>query len=66
MAMKLKDAFAAHLRSTNVEGSGKAKSYLRALDLLSEMLRSVPLGFEDCRGRQKRVSPMFHDFLLLF
>jgi putative restriction endonuclease len=49
MAMKLKDAFAAHLRSTNVEGSGKASSYLRALDLLSDMLRKVPMGFEDCR-----------------
>jgi putative restriction endonuclease len=47
--MNFKSAFSDHLRSTNVDGSGKASSYLRALDLLEEMLRAVPLGFEDCR-----------------
>jgi len=44
-----RQAFEQHLYEGNIKGSGKAKSYLRALDLLSEMLRSVPLGFEDCR-----------------
>lgn len=47
--MTIKDAYAEYLRSTSVEGSGKASSYLRALELLEEMLLVVPLGFEDCR-----------------
>jgi|694.fasta_scaffold103538_2 putative restriction endonuclease len=45
----IRSAFADYLESTNVEGSGKSASYLRALELLELMLRSNPLGFEDCR-----------------
>jgi len=47
--MTLKDAYALHLRSNNLEGSGKASSYPRALALLGAMLRERPEGFEDCR-----------------
>lgn len=36
------------LRSTNVDHSGKASSYCRALDLLEQMIRAEPLGFDDC------------------
>ena len=42
-------AYAAHLRATTLSGSNKGTSYLRALDLLQEMLAAEPLGFEDCR-----------------
>lgn len=41
--------FAEYLRTTSVGGSGKASSYLRALNLLEEMLNAVPSGFEDCK-----------------
>jgi putative restriction endonuclease len=37
-----------YIYETNISGSGKASSYVRALDILSEMLRIKPLGFEDC------------------
>lgn len=47
--MNLKSVFSDYLRSANAGGSGKAGSYLRALELLEEMLRKEPLGFEDCR-----------------
>lgn len=47
--MTLKEAYALHLRSNNLEGSGKASSYLRALELLEAMLRERPEGYEDCR-----------------
>ena len=48
--MSTKEAYEAHLRATNVEGSGKASSYLRALELLQQMLREKPVGFGDCRN----------------
>ena len=44
-----RQAFETYLYQDNKEGSGKAASYLRALELLEAMLRVVPLGFEDCR-----------------
>ena len=47
--MNFKTDFANYLRATNLDGSGKAASYLRALDLLEEMLLKAPQGFEDCR-----------------
>jgi putative restriction endonuclease len=46
--MTIKESFAAYVRSANLDGSGKAASYLRSLELLEFMLRAVPLGFEDC------------------
>jgi putative restriction endonuclease len=45
-----KTAFSNFINDTNVAGSGKAKSYIRALDLLSEMLQKKPLGFSDCKN----------------
>ncbi len=47
--MILKSSYTTYRHSTNVSGSGKAASYFRALELWEEMLRAVPLGFEDCR-----------------
>jgi len=55
--MSTKTAFAEELRATNVGGSGKAASYLRALELLEEMLNAVPTGFEDCRDVWSVSSP---------
>ena len=43
-------AFEKFIFSANVEGSGKASSYVRALDLLSEMLKAHPMGFSDCQN----------------
>ena len=45
----LKNKFKIHIQSTNIKGSGKATSYIRALDLLCEMLTVEPLGFNDCK-----------------
>jgi len=46
---KRKERFEAFMYQSNKKGSGKATSYLRALDLICEMLNSHPKGFEDCR-----------------
>lgn len=43
-----KKAFTDYIFSNNVSGSGKAASYVRALDLLSDMIQQKPLGFSDC------------------
>ena len=49
--------FNEYLRATNVGGSGKASSYLRALELLEEMLKAAPLGFGDCQDLWSVRSP---------
>lgn len=48
--MSFQQAFADYLHATNVAGSGKASSYLRALELLQKMIHANPCGFEDCRN----------------
>lgn len=42
------EAFQNYLNDHNLEGSGKANSYIKALDYLSEMLRIEPYSFSDC------------------
>jgi putative restriction endonuclease len=44
-----KEAFIDYINDTNVAGSGKAKSYVRALELLPEMIQQKPFGFVDCK-----------------
>lgn len=44
----IKDAYRAFMLDTNIEGSGKASSYFRALNLLSQMLTQRPEEFADC------------------
>ena len=44
----LRNKFSDYLQERNLTNSGKASSYVRALDLLSEMLASAPMGFSDC------------------
>ncbi|WP_411846829.1 HNH endonuclease [Roseibacillus persicicus] len=46
--MNTKEAYSNFATSTNLANSGKASSYIRALDLLSEMIEAVPMGFSDC------------------
>lgn len=46
--MTLKSQYSEYLYKINLSGSGKATSYIRALDLLSQMLMIEPFGFEDC------------------
>jgi hypothetical protein len=48
MMTNYKSQYSKFLEATNKQGSNKAKSYLRALDLLSEILKSEPLRFKDC------------------
>lgn len=46
--MTNKNRYSEYLHKTNLSGSGKASSYIRALDLLSQMLITESFGFEDC------------------
>jgi len=46
----LKNKFKSYIQASNIEGSGKAASYIRALDLLGEMLDAESLGFDDCKN----------------
>lgn len=50
-------AFKRHLLENNVEGSKKAQSYLRALELLQVMLVRESYGFADCRDIWRVASP---------
>lgn len=43
--MQTKQAFSDFINETNLKGSGKASSYIRALDLLGEMLNLDTFGF---------------------
>ncbi|MES2982895.1 MAG: HNH endonuclease [Verrucomicrobiota bacterium] len=43
-----RSAFSDHLHYGNKDGSGKASSYIRAIDLLSNMLELEPFDFSDC------------------
>lgn len=45
----MRQLFQQHLEAINLPGSGKASSYLKALEHLSRMIEYEPLGFEDCR-----------------
>ena len=45
----MRTLFQKHLESINLPGSGKANSYLKALEHLSRMIHYEPLGFADCQ-----------------
>lgn len=44
----MKTQYSLYINETNISGSGKASSYIRALELLSEMLNVKSFGFGDC------------------
>lgn len=44
----LKERFKSYLESESPNPTGKAASYVRALDLLSEMLKVAPMGYGNC------------------
>jgi putative restriction endonuclease len=44
----VKEAFEKHLYETNTDGSGKANSYIIAIELLEQMLHIEPYNFRDC------------------
>jgi len=46
----VRDQFKAYLESQSSHRTGKAASYVRALDLLSQMLLADPKGFSDCQN----------------
>jgi hypothetical protein len=46
--MTTKEQFKLHLESQTARKTGRASSYVRALDLLSKILSAVPKGFADC------------------
>ncbi len=50
MLMNYKKPFTEFIHATNIEGSKKAASYIRAIDLLNEMLKSEPFTFGDCKN----------------
>lgn len=48
MESSVRIEYSNYLTKTNISGSGKATSYIRALDLLSEMLIIQTFSFDDC------------------
>ncbi len=58
-------AFTDYIYSTNLKGSKKASSYIKALDLLSEMLKAEPFSFTDCiniwsMNSVERLNELYH------
>ena len=45
----IKNAFTDYIKATNLTGSQKANSYIKALDILSSLLKHEPYGFNDCK-----------------
>jgi len=50
MMSNYKTAFTQFIQANNVTGSGKASSYILALDWLSKILLVEPFGFADCKN----------------
>ena len=46
----MRKSYRQYAHSGNLSGSGRASSYVRALDLLQEMIKAVPKGFSDCEN----------------
>ncbi|MFT6908398.1 MAG: putative restriction endonuclease [Oleiphilaceae bacterium] len=45
----IKTAFTDYIKATNITGSQKANSYIRAIDILNQLIRHESLGFYDCK-----------------
>jgi putative restriction endonuclease len=46
----MKDIFTDYIKSTNVIGSQKATSYIRAIDILNQLIIHHPFSFVDCKN----------------
>jgi putative restriction endonuclease len=46
----IKGAFTSYIKATNIASSQKAASYIRALDILNQLITIEPLGFDDCKN----------------
>jgi len=45
----IKNAFTDYIKATNLTGSQKANSYIKALDILSSLIKHESYGFNDCK-----------------
>lgn len=45
----IKIAFTDYIKATNITGSQKANSYIKAIDILNQLISYEPLGFYDCK-----------------
>lgn len=45
----IKNVFTNYIKATNLTGSQKANSYIKALDILSSLIKHEPYGFNDCK-----------------
>ena len=63
--MTYKTAFTNHIHATNLTGSKKAASYIKALEWLSKILQVEPQGFDDCKDIWQVDSiPRLHELYL--
>jgi putative restriction endonuclease len=46
----IKGAFTSYIKATNVAGSQKAASYIRAIDILNQLIANESYGFDDCKN----------------
>lgn len=46
----MKSGFTDYIKKTNVRSSQKATSYVRAIDILNQLLAHEPFGFDDCKN----------------
>ena len=46
----IKNAFTNYIKATNVTGSQKASSYIRAIDILNQLIAHHPFEFDDCKN----------------
>lgn len=46
----IKNAFTDYIKATNLTGSQKANSYIKALDILGLLIKHEPYGFNDCQN----------------
>ena len=45
----IKNTFTDYIKATNITGSQKANSYIKALDILGLLIKHEPHGFNDCK-----------------
>lgn len=46
----IKTSFIEYIKASNIAGSQKATSYIRAIDILNQLISCEPFGFDDCKN----------------